>query len=381
MRAHIYDQSALSAVAVRSLHAYLRQRRWEKVDSYGDKGVVYATTGSPEIIIPNSTSYADYTQTIGKILTILARFEDRAESSVLRDLSIADLDLIRVRAPEADDDGSLPIDVGVDVIKQSRDALLAAACAASSPRRVFSAGKNLEAKQYLDQVRLGQTEKGSFVVALLSPVPPSLAEPEAGQQLSMWPEIHDEPFARKVTRTFMTALSEMKLAISQVDGGQGISAFDSRVERGISSNLCAAIAKLIRDGNGLDISTSWALTRPGPEASAHVSFVSDDASTLEEAAKELRNREPRSDERLEGPIIRLARGQDAEEGQVTIQARIDDALKSVRVEFGPIDYRKVVEAHNDRKVVSLVGDLEREGSRWTLKNPRGLEILVTEDDD
>ena len=381
MKAHIYDRDALSAVAVRSLHAYLRQHGWTRIEAFGDKGIVYGTLEKIEVIVPESTAYADYAQSVGKILTILADLENRSETSILRDLTIADLDLIRVRAPEANDDGSLPIDKGVDLIKQSREALLAAACAVSRPQRVFRAGSNQEAKSYLESVRLGQTERGSFVVSLLSPVPPSLAETEGSGQMTLWPEIAAEPYQRRVTRTLMTALSEMKSAISKVDGGQGISAFDDRVVKGISSNLCAAVASLIRDGEGIDVSTSWALTRPGPQAMHRVSFVPDDAATLEEAARELKNREPRSDERLEGPVIRLARGPSAEEGQVTIQARIDDKPTSIRVDFGPSDYTQIVTAHSERKVVSLVGDLDREGSRWILKNPRSLEIIQPDDDE
>lgn len=381
MKVHIYDQDALSAVAVRSLHAYLRQHGWEKIEAFGDKGIVYGATNRPEVVVPESTAYADYVQTVGKIITILADMESRSETAVLRDLTIADLDLIRVRAPEADDDGSLPLDKGVDIIKQSRDALLAAACAVSKPQRVFRAGSNQEAKSYLESVRLGQTERGSFVVSLLSPVPPSLAETGAGTQIPLWPEIQEEPFERRVTRTFMTALREMKFAISQVDSGEGISAFDERVARGVSSNLCAAVASLIKDGEGLDVSTSWALTRPGPEAVHRVSFVPDDAATLEEAARELKNREPRANEKLEGPVTRLTRGPDAEEGQVTIQAWIDDKPTSVRVDFGSADYGQIVSAHNERKIVSLTGDLDREGARWVLKNPRSLDVIQPDDDD
>ena len=211
MKVRINDESALSAIAVRSLHAYMRQHGWTKIGAFGDKGTIYGADHSIELIVPESTAYADYSQSVGKIIGILADIENRSEAAVLRDLTIADLDLIRVRAPEADDDGSLPLDKGVDIIKQSREALLAAACAVSRPQRVFRAGSNQEAKNYLESVRLGQTERGSFVVSLLSPVPPSLAETD--QQMSLWPEIQDEPYARRVTRTFMNALAEIKLEI------------------------------------------------------------------------------------------------------------------------------------------------------------------------
>ena len=55
-------------------------------------------------------------------------------------------------------------------------------------------------------------------------------------------------------------------------------------------------------------------------------------------------------------------------------------MGSVRVDFAPSDYSTIVEAHDQRKVVSLEGDLRREGQRWVLDNPRDLQVQ-TEDDE
>jgi hypothetical protein len=61
-------------------------------------------------------------------------------------------------------------------------------------------------------------------------------------------------------------------------------------------------------------------------------------------------------------------------GQVTLKAMVDDTLRSVRVNFGPVDYSRIVEAHDRRRVVFLEGDLRREGQRWVLDNPRDLTV-------
>ena len=50
--------------------------------------------------------------------------------------------------------------------------LLSAACSLSNPQPLYRAGANKEAREYLKQVRMGQTEQGSFVITLLSPVVP-----------------------------------------------------------------------------------------------------------------------------------------------------------------------------------------------------------------
>jgi hypothetical protein len=376
--AKIIDTDALSSIAPMALHAYLRALDWEKTSTHGDKGDVYQHANHPAIVAPASSDFADYATTISTALKILSDFEERSQLSILRDLNVADTDLIRIRAPEAGDDGSIPIDSGVSLVQQSRDLLLAAACAASKPQRAFRAGKIREAIEYLNDVRIGQTERGSFVVTLISPVPPTLTY--TGQQ-PLWPEIADDPFSRRVTRTLASALQATKEAVALVNRGNGIEAFESRVAHGVSANLCAAAAQLIEDGNGLGISLTWALTRPAPERNTRVEFSKSDAATLYEAAKELREREPRPDERIEGFVTALARDENAVEGRVTVKSPIDGKMSSIRIDFGPRDYKKIVEAHEQRQAISLEGDLEREGQRWKLSNPRGLDILPKDPDE
>jgi hypothetical protein len=363
----------LAAVTPRALHAYLAAQGWRKVRVIGDKGDLYAQEGTPEILAPASDHFADYSVAMSQIVDILARTEDRDAQAVLRDLTIADVDLIRVRAHEAEEDGSISIARGVDLVQQSHDMLLAAACAAAQPKRAYRAGSNKEASDYMSTVRIGQTERGSFVLTLVSPVAPSLVAND--QQPTLWPEVEAEPFARKVTRQLIKALESAREAVALANRGAGIDAFEQRVASGISANLCAAVANLAKDGNGLDVSVAWALTRLTPLRQSRVDFTRADADILSEAATVLRDREPRPGERIEGQVTHLARGPDATDGQVTIKAAIDGRMSSIRADFGPDLYRQVADAHRDRLSVALEGDLQREGQRWRLVNPRDLGVL------
>ncbi len=68
---------------------------------------------------------------------------------------------------------------------------------------------NKEASDYMQRVRLGQTEHGSFVVTLLAPVPPLLQIPLD----PAWTPLDDEPFDRRVTRRLMDALDACRAAL------------------------------------------------------------------------------------------------------------------------------------------------------------------------
>ena len=376
MTGYTNDFNAFAVVAPRALHAYLVAQGWHRVEPYGNTGDVYGLEGARrELLVPASSGFADYQLRISQILEILSLVEERDSRAILRDLSLADYDLVRVRLPEAGADGSLPIDSGVTLFQESRNLLLASACSASRPQRAFRAGRNQQASNYLHTVRLGQTEQGSFVVNLLSPVPPNLA----GQPNS-YAELASEPFPRKVTRKLVSGLKSASEAVDSVNRGSDIQAFEQKVPQGVSANLCDALANLLNYENSehLDISVSWSLTRKPPEDRAQVRFNTPDASILREASRILKDRQERPDERVAGYVTSLTREQLEHRGRATIKAVIDEVMSSVRVDFRPHDYSRITLAHDERRVVSLEGDLRREGQRWVLENPRDLEVL--EDD-
>jgi hypothetical protein len=61
---------------------------------------------------------------------------------------------------------------GVEAVHHVRGLMMAAACTAVQPRAWFRSRKPAQAEQYLRQVRLGQTEQGSYVLTVQSRVPP-----------------------------------------------------------------------------------------------------------------------------------------------------------------------------------------------------------------
>ena len=374
------DDSIASALAETvtplGVHAYLAAHGWMRTGSYrSDRGGVYRRRDDREtVLVPASNRFADYPIRILELAEVVGRTEDRRPSMVLADLSLATVDLIRVRLPIAHDDYSIALNAGVDLLDGARRLLLAAACSTVRPQRQFRAGRNERAASYLDGVRLGQTAPGSFIVNLQIPVSPALAEADQNH-------LFEPPFERRANRTLVAGLRAVREATDLVNRGEGdIWAFDARVQSGVSANLCTAAAELIGIGGGLEVCVSWALTRPQneehDEQRSTVRFQSPDALVLTEAARILSSQQERVDERIEGYVSALARDQTEPDGRATIKAVIDGALTSVKADFSPSEYNKITTAHANRLTVSLEGDLRREGQRWHLANPRDLTVVA-----
>jgi hypothetical protein len=373
MRAHILDAEALSAISPAALAAFARSEGWTKIEPYGAHADVYSGTNRPEIILPRTDRLGDYVAAVSRLVEVFSKVTDRDELATYRDLAGADRDVVRVRVLGADDDGSVSLDAGVKIVSQSREMLLAAACAVGAPQPLYRAGANKEAIDYMRRVKLGQTEHGSFVVTLLAPVPP-LLQP----QLDLfWVNLDDEPMERRVTRRLVSALEASRAAAEQVLSGNG-EAFDGAVASGVSANLCEAVAGLIEQSDALDISLTWAKTRPTPEMLHRISFSRNDAVILKEAARVFRLKQPKPDVVLYGRVYKLRRDQDEVEGLVTLKAMVDDKMQSVSAVLDQANYSVAVKAHDEKAPVIVTGDLERVRQRWQLTNARVRELWTDE---
>lgn len=374
MKAQILDAEALRAVSPAALVAFARGEGWERSETYGAHADVFAAPGKPEIILPRTDRLADYASVVSRLIGVFSRHIQLDELSVYKDLAGADRDVVRVRTADADDDGSVLLDAGVRIVSEAREMLLAAACAARNPQPLYRAGANREASEYMQRVRLGQTEQGSFVVTLLAPVPP-LLQPQLDPS---WAALEDEPLERRVTRRLVLALEASRNAAElALSGDPG--AFERAVAQGVSANLCEAVGKLIDQSSGVDISVTWARTRPTPEAHRKIVFSGNDAEILKEAARTFRLRQPKPDVTLFGTVHKLKRDQDEVEGSVTLKALIDDRPQSVTAILDQANYGVAVRAHGSKSPVIVTGDLERTKHRWQLTNGRVREV-PTEDE-
>ena len=369
MRASIRDAKALIEVSPGALAAYARTSGWKKADIYGDHSDVYTSAELPEIILPRHQHLGDYASVVSRLIEIFARVAETDELSLYRDLVTADRDVIRVRTAESDD-GSVSASSGFKLVHGAYDMLLAAACSLRNPQPLYRAGANREASDYLSRVRLGQTEQGSFVITLLTPVVP----PPIQLLLSTELAPDDDPIERQMTRRLAVALAATRQATERTLGGEA-DAFSKAVKDGVSANLCEALVEVIEPFQMLDVSLTWARTRPTNRAREVILFAADDAPILREASRSFRDREPHPDMILFGVVRMLSRDEDKTDGTVTLMASIEGQNQAVKTVLKQSDYERAISAHKERAPVVMKGDLERSGQRWHLLNPCIVDVI------
>lgn len=384
MKVAVRDPATLRALKPLEVAAYLRAKGWQKEADIGDKGSLWllrrASDGTEfDVTLPTKRELKDYPLRMAEVLRGLADAENRCELDVLTDVQTTTADLIRVRAPSPDaENGTLLFDDAVTFVERSRDMLLAAACAAIDKRAVYAKRKAQQAMDYLSHARMGQTERGSFVLTILSPVAPEL-RPAQG---ALFPIEHEAPYERQVTQTLMESLKALDDAANAAAARGEMTAFQEAVRYGVSANLCDAVVGLseVSRGEGLDIQVAWSRTRPVNSAVPSRVLLGDDRIPLiEEAARRFRESAPLDDVEIVGVVRALARDPTAVEGDISIIGPVEGQTRRVVVSLGPESYSQAGRAHDERKAVRCTGDLLKEGQSYRLLNPRHFEVLSGED--
>ena len=380
MTTMLFEESSLRLISPAALSGYVRSLSWVKDRPYRDVSDVYVGEGLPEIIVPRTQRIADYAFVMRRLIESFSVVTEVDPQVVYHDLVNADRDVIRVRVPNVDDD-SLVVDQGIGLVNGARDLLLAAACSFADRRPVFRVGSNQAAMDYLRRVRLGHTERGSFAVTLLPPVvPPAVEAPRGEQEGDHIPMAVEEPLERRMTGHFSGTLAATRKAAEDTAAGSA-EAFAEALASGVSANFCDAMVALIGPFQKLDVSVSWALTRPLVAGRSEFSFFQDDSPVLRAASDSFRARGPKHDVRIFGKVGRLARDDGEEDGRITMRASVDGQVQSVNAVLDWMDYEMAIITHRGGVVLGLEGDLERVGQRWHLRNPRVVDVISLDDPD
>jgi hypothetical protein len=385
MKTAIHDKSLLSSIGPTELTSYLKASGWTLQADVEARGSVWIKDSLGEgeeadILVPATRAFKDYALRIAELMHTLAQTENRSELHIFRDIKTSTSDLLRLRASSRDtDDGTLPLEEAVRFIEKSRDMMLAAACSAVAKRAVYARRKPDLAMNYLRHARMGQTEQGSFILTILSPVAPELK----AVQGSFLPSEPAPPYERQVTLVLMDALGRLHAAAKAAALKSDMAPFREGVPSGISANLCDAVVGLssISSGAPLDIKMTWASSRPSHRVVPdRVIFDRDLIPVIEEAARQFRETEPLEDLELVGVVTRLDRGPTASEGEVIVSGPVEGQMLGVVIALDPNAYSLAIQAHQKRLPVICTGDLLKEGRSYRLTSPRHFRILNVEQD-
>lgn len=355
-----------------SVSGYLRSSGWSPVDADDVWARWRLEVDGRELVltVPLRGHAPDYPRRFQELVDDLRRVEQRGAEPIVRDIRSSGSDVIRLRLRGASEYGRISVEQGARAFLRTRDLLLAAACAAIEKRPIYARRKPARAVEYLQRTKFGPTEGGSFVLTIESAVPPQLTASSED------PKDEPEPFERAVCLTLAEAASAARRIVDQVSVTSSHETVEAGVSRGVSSNLCEALAGLLDDAGAsqsLELGFRWAAARPAPEAPRRVVFEPDAAPFLSEMGRTLREGSEIRDFELLGPIHKLSSGAPEQGGEVVVVSTLEPLPgRKVRVALAGSAYLHAARAHADGLWITCEGELVRQGSTSVLLGPRNL---------
>lgn len=326
-----------------------------------------------EILVPYPSA-KDYQPRLRQALSLLAIYEERSFSDLLKDVRRLFTNVITVRVIHDDtSDGTIPINDGVLLIAKAKELLSAAAQSVYAKRKQFTGRAPKEANDYLETLLLGQTEVGSYIVNVIAPVESTVSGDAS--------TVEAAPLAQAITLNLVTGLEALEKASNTYEKQGDLRAFDTAVLAGASSNMCDALLGF----SGEKRHRTFEITVAGPPGPMFESepkkfvFDSGHVAVLEKVADYYKDDYVLPQRRLTGYITKLSRPKDEISGSITIDSTLGDIERKVRVELSGDDYHMAVLAHDNRKLVRVQGDVHVKSKSAQLLNPVNFGVIEIED--
>lgn len=386
MKAAARNIDILKTVRPADFAAYLRAHNWVLDEHYEDRESFWiqghGRNSETELLLPLRVDFRDYALRVSDALETLEIVEGRPRNDILKDIMTAIFDVVRVRVENPNSrDGSLSLDAGVLLFDNTRKMVTSAARATYEKRAQFIANMPDQVSDYLRKVRVGQTERGSYIVNILSPF---VADSDEQQLFSTEPYEQADSFNRRVIKTLADGLEATQSAAGESVRDPHYKKFEEAIQAGVSANLCEAIAKIGQSGenSGVEVDMRWALLRPSrEETNRKVYFSAMSIPVIEEASRRLRST-PSREQRIQGHVIKLARERSlGGQGLITVSTLIEDKLRKVTIELSSGPYQRAVRAHEGDQPIACYGKLERRGKSFFLRDARNLQIVREDEED
>lgn len=340
-----------------------------------------------ELEIPTESSSPVYFKKIWQAVSELAKFENRQPMDVVSDISYkSPSDIVVCRElGEVTEDGAIPLLDIIDMLKSLRTMLNAAAHTAISENKntYHKILNRREAQDFINQCRMGQTERGSFVAKIICPHP--LAIPDGQTNLTQFGDMVSSTLTRRVTTTFIQSAYYLNKCLERennYDINSIIKEKSASLPVVISGNFCEALAKLepTYDNDQLEINMRWGGGTPrNMNNIPNLYFQKDHFDKIQYIADQLRPVEDFDNIKMIGKIKSLdedIRAPSPEEAQTEFTAFFNfegDTIRTKVVLTGE-DRDKAYLAIKEFKNVLISGRLERAKKQYIIHNPKIIEL-------
>jgi len=330
---------------------YLTDNGWYKSSEIRDTFQIWHSNEFPEseVTLPLSEDHKRYDALLLDTIEELSVYLKIPHDTLIKQISPLDFDAIMVRAI-ADDvqNGSIPFDDGIKLLSSSYQLLKHC----SSKMKSFK-NKNKHLGSYYSHIGMGQTQIGSYVVAIHSP----LYRVNSGEELNLFDS--NSSLGRMINKLFYSKLAKVSSVFARESDIEVIT--QKLLELGIDKMDCDALIDIFgfKSHRDIEIKVNWSSKEYIEEKyQSPISFYSKDAQKIVEYREVLKAKKTEKSIQLSGEVADLHRGYDDDLGRAKLRTKYQDREVSVSFTVSENLYPIIASAHVAKKVVTLTGELE-----------------------
>ncbi|HCJ6374176.1 hypothetical protein [Citrobacter sp. RHBSTW-00671] len=361
-------------IATADFGKYLSINGWSLTSSRDSVFNIWESDDHPdyEVLQPLNPIASDFKRRVLDLIDVLSITQSKSTDSIISELNEASDDIIRIRVIHEDVvDGSIPFNDGVELFIKTKELLISSARSLIKAQKGIYGGKTPKiVSEYFDSLKLSQTEIGSYVLKIESPIFFTTSDQEDHCSI---------PFGRSVSERVVHSVSKLEQAVNLFKDNNNYRHFEEVVKYGVNASLCAAIIGLSGSNHNRSIEIS---IQPSPFANMEnlrtksIKICASDIPFIERARGYYSNQYSIPNYTLIGKVIKLARDNDFGHGIATIYERRNGRnfkRRTVECSLDEVSYNKAIDAHSRSLSIHLTGMLIISGRKTRLMNARLLK--------
>lgn len=364
-------KAKLEGISITLFSRYLTSKKWSNPSNLKQMSLWYNPEKTDGISLPlNEKDNPNYLRHIWNALNDLSDIEKRNIEQIINDILVDYEDKIYIRVQDKSvKDGTIPLEDGVLLFENAKQFIHSIALSAKSPKVNYKAnegGKSV--KEFMDNVRLGQTSIGSYIIELSYPV-----ENIQSKQIENAEFSSSFSFSRGVTHNLLKSISKLKEAVENFDRDPTI--FAPLITDGVSYNLCNALAGLSGTNKQRKVEISL---KAGEIIDQHlnkdfmIQFSSNEIGIVDIAAKFYREEFTLPTVDLIGTIVSNTSSHLEQGGFILLSTSVQNKNRTIRVDLNAEQYQMALKAHSEGKKARYIGS-----KLYINKNKGRLQTLTT----
>ncbi len=372
-----------------SVEQYLSLSGWVQEDLEPQQYAVWSNERErASLLLPFDRSLRDFDVRYREALETISSVVNLEGETLALEVVAARKDVFLLRADQATLDGSIPFVEARRLIEGVQNLLVTAAASAIRPRASTAGKKPALVNDFLrDDVRMGHTLHGSFVITVLAAdaVDEARRRQEweqnqvVRQRATLRPEeTDDDPVS--FPRQVMTQLARGLESAHELLAADAPPSLESAIESGVTLQLLESVQAMASSEGlrELDMSFRWSRIQEAPQdVSTRVQVKADEVREVPSFVERLRRQPDVVSDSIIGQVVRLERAEGAEDGQVVVDGYVGKSRRKVKVPLSGDAYRLAISAHDASEPVSVVGTLTRKDRGWRMQ-PNPVIALVSD---